>query len=101
MACNKNQACRGGPSGAGGVDHGVDDACNEDWLADEVAVGDDGLLHERHLLRQHVQAQVAAAHDDRVRSLGDALEVEQRLPRLALGHQLRSSSTQMLVPGSF
>ena len=82
------QLCLVTPGGAGGVDHGVNHPGDEDRLAHQIAVGDDRLLHQGHLLREHVQPQVAAAHDDGVGGLGNALEVEQRLPRLALGHQL-------------
>ncbi len=70
--------------------HRVHHARDDDGLAQQVAVADHALLHQRHLLRQHVQAQVAARQDDAVGRAGDALEVEQRLPRLALGDHLRA-----------
>lgn len=71
------QLCLITPGGAGGVDHGVNHPGDENRLAHEVAVGDDGLLHQGHFLREHVQPQVATAHDDGVGGLGDALEIEQ------------------------
>ncbi len=50
------------PGGAGCVDHGVHNTRDEHRLAQQVAGGDDCLLHQGHLLGEQVQAQVAARH---------------------------------------
>lgn len=58
-------------------------ACFESMLhvtgpTQQVAGGDDTLLHTRHLLRRHVQAQVATAEHDAVRRRQDAVKLVQR-----------------------
>ena len=69
-------------------DHGVNNTSDDGWLAEHVALLDDMLLHQGHLLGQHVQPQVAPAQHDGICLLGNGLEVEQGLPRLTLGYQL-------------
>ena len=72
------------------MDHGVHHPRDDHWLAQDVAVGDDRLLHQGHLLRQHIQAEVAAAQDDSIRATGNVLEFEERLSGLTLGKHLQS-----------
>mmetsp|Transcript_6339 Transcript_6339/g.18216 ORF Transcript_6339/g.18216 Transcript_6339/m.18216 type:complete len:215 (-) Transcript_6339:869-1513(-) len=90
------------PGGPGVAAHGVHQPGDDDWLAKDVAVGDHGLLDERHLLGHHIQAQVATAHDDAVAGGGNALEVKQRLPRLELGQDLsgiEANAVEVLAGG--
>ena len=74
-------------------DHGVNNTSDNGGLAQHVALLDDMLLHQGHLLGQHIQPQVAPAQHDGICLLGDGLEVEQGLPRLALGNQLHDKQS--------
>ena len=69
-------------------DHGVNNTSDNGGLAQHVALLDDMLLHQGHLLGQHIQPQVAPAQHDGICLLGYGLEIEQGLPRLTLGNQL-------------
>lgn len=88
FSATDNVVLQGKPGGAGGVDHGVNYAGQQAGLPHDVAVGNHGLLDKRHLLREHVQSQVASAHDDSIGRGRDGLEVEQTLAGLALRNQL-------------
>ena len=70
------------------VDHGVDDACDDDRLAQLVALRDELLLHQCHLLRGHMQAEVASGNDERICRASQVGKVEQGLGVLQLAHEL-------------
>ena len=55
------------------------------------------LLDQSHLLRQHIQPQVAPAQHDGVCLLSNGLEVEQALAGLTLGYQLQQHTA--CIPG--
>ncbi len=84
------------PSAARRGDHGVHNARDHDRLAEEIARGRRMLLHERGLLRRHVQAQVAAREHDAVCGRRDRLEGRQRLPVLHL-HARPAARSSVLI----
>ncbi len=46
---------KGIPGWARRGDHGVNNTSDDGWLAEHVTLLDDMLLHQGHLLRQHIQ----------------------------------------------
>ena len=76
--------CGRAPGGAGSSGHGIHHTGNNDWLAQQIALADHVLLHQRHLLWSYVQAQVAAADDDAICCCGNAGKVVQCCPVLNL-----------------
>ena len=54
-------------------------------LASRRALLDGALLHERHVLERHLDAEVAAGDHDAVEGLDDLVEVVDRLRLLDLG----------------
>lgn len=80
------------PGGARGGNHGVNHPCHNDWLAQQVALLDDMLLDQGHLLRQDIQPQIAPAQHDSICLLCYGFEVEERLPGLTLGNQLHGDT---------
>mmetsp|Transcript_1516 Transcript_1516/g.3406 ORF Transcript_1516/g.3406 Transcript_1516/m.3406 type:complete len:499 (+) Transcript_1516:41-1537(+) len=72
-----------------GVGHRVNHAGDAHGFADDVACRDDRLLDEAHLLGLDIEADVAPRDDDPIRVTEDVLELEERLSRLDLRHDLR------------
>ncbi len=97
LDCNIMNQKNAVPGWARRGDHGVNNTSDNGRLAQHVALLDDMLLHQGHLLRQHIQPQVAPAQHDGICLLSNGLEVEQRLPRLTLGNQLHDKQIVEIV----
>ena len=73
--------------GTGIVDHAFQHlGGGDDRFADEIAGPDDAFLDQRHLLRIHLHAQVAARHHDRVHLAQNGLKIVQSLRFLDFRH---------------